>query len=485
MSHLARPKRRARGDSPISRALRPRDDVDLPSPIQTLPSDLLGEVFSYISFSARLKSVSFVCKRWRAAALKSVTRLVLHEHCVEEYVDAVIKLFPSLTALDLRIVPHLCPAALPPSVHWLGVCFSTFEELEYELEDLRLDDQRKKKAAAVEAEEDAEEAEEGAEAEDKDADADEDEDEEEDEEQEAEEEEAEEEESTDYGKYEVSVTKTVRLIARHTQLTSLSLRASGEDAGAAEKLLAPLRLPNLRHLTIYGSFEEYPALIAIAPALQTLKIIDITLEKFMGIKALMAPLVTINVPYHDTEEELAAFLAVARTLPNLKRVKPALTVDAKWNPLPPGPVVVLSSDFRVSERADWIKLRSMTHIDTLYLEAGAPLVDPLPPLPHLKALHLGDDEHLWSWPAVLPKCLSKMLHHCPSIKRVSMWLMAKPRDRLRELVALLVMHGVQEVVFCGAGKAPGWTVDDVGVLTTARAHGWLRVLRQWSTSGDY
>lgn len=40
--------------------------------IQALPTDVLALVFEYTPFLARLRALSFVCKRWRAAALRSI-----------------------------------------------------------------------------------------------------------------------------------------------------------------------------------------------------------------------------------------------------------------------------------------------------------------------------------------------------------------------------------------------------------------------------
>lgn len=66
-----------------------------PSAWATLPIDVIGLIMAYHTQYARIHALSCVCKRWRTAALRSVTKLRAVS-C-----DSAIALFPSLQSLAL------------------------------------------------------------------------------------------------------------------------------------------------------------------------------------------------------------------------------------------------------------------------------------------------------------------------------------------------------------------------------------------------
>ena len=70
-------------------------DTDPPSAWATLPIDVIGLIMAHHTQYARIHALSCVCKRWRTAALRSVTKLRAAS-C-----DNAIALFPSLRSLAL------------------------------------------------------------------------------------------------------------------------------------------------------------------------------------------------------------------------------------------------------------------------------------------------------------------------------------------------------------------------------------------------
>lgn len=74
----------------------------------TLPTDVLALIFAYAPTRARLRALSPVCKRWRAAALRSVSSLTFYRHHADTWdLRALHRLLPSLT--DLTIAEY-CPS---------------------------------------------------------------------------------------------------------------------------------------------------------------------------------------------------------------------------------------------------------------------------------------------------------------------------------------------------------------------------------------
>lgn len=70
--------------------------------IECLPRDLLCEIFSYAPQNAVLRAISPVCKRWRSAALASVTSFSFILATTDAAVlGAALALLPSLTDLEL------------------------------------------------------------------------------------------------------------------------------------------------------------------------------------------------------------------------------------------------------------------------------------------------------------------------------------------------------------------------------------------------
>lgn len=74
-----------------------------PMSINSLPLDVLAEIASYAPLRARLRSLSFINKRWRAAALRSVQELRFadSDRTAPLILPLLFGLFPSLTSLDL------------------------------------------------------------------------------------------------------------------------------------------------------------------------------------------------------------------------------------------------------------------------------------------------------------------------------------------------------------------------------------------------
>lgn len=78
------------------------------APATLLPTDVLTIIFAYAPTRARLRALSPVCKRWRVAALRSVTSLTFYRHHVDTWdLRALHRLLPSLT--DLTIAEY-CPS---------------------------------------------------------------------------------------------------------------------------------------------------------------------------------------------------------------------------------------------------------------------------------------------------------------------------------------------------------------------------------------
>lgn len=114
------PENPSRGSFPAlagSSLLTPPVSMVLSASFASLPLDLVVEIVSRAPFLARLRTLSFVCKRWRKACLRSVRKLRFRNHRVDSETPAdgsdittrfnsLVALFPSLDAL------HLCDEAL-------------------------------------------------------------------------------------------------------------------------------------------------------------------------------------------------------------------------------------------------------------------------------------------------------------------------------------------------------------------------------------
>lgn len=86
--------------------------------INALAFDALCQVVLYAPFSARLKAISLVCKRWRAAVLHSIKSISFFP-APADALSKLITLFPSLT--DVALPCAVSPSALPRSVQALTV----------------------------------------------------------------------------------------------------------------------------------------------------------------------------------------------------------------------------------------------------------------------------------------------------------------------------------------------------------------------------
>lgn len=84
--------------------------------IHAIAFDVLCQVVVYAPFAARLKAVSLVCKRWRAAVLHSIKSVSFFPVLADE-LSTLIQRFPSLTNVTLPCA--VAPSALPRSVQAL------------------------------------------------------------------------------------------------------------------------------------------------------------------------------------------------------------------------------------------------------------------------------------------------------------------------------------------------------------------------------
>lgn len=97
------------------------------SPVDELPIDVIALIAAQAPFLARLRTVSFVCKRWRVACLRSVRRFRLArsipaEPAHQQELDACVALFPSLTSVKLS--GHALVAALPTTLTAISLTLS-------------------------------------------------------------------------------------------------------------------------------------------------------------------------------------------------------------------------------------------------------------------------------------------------------------------------------------------------------------------------
>lgn len=88
-----------------------------------LPIDVLMLIFDRIRTRPLLRSVSLVSKRWRAAALRSVTMLGSHKasdrlrrHYIPSDFDRLSTLFPRLTTLTIALRGRIRGVTLPASL---------------------------------------------------------------------------------------------------------------------------------------------------------------------------------------------------------------------------------------------------------------------------------------------------------------------------------------------------------------------------------
>lgn len=77
---------------------RQKPSVENYSYISTLPIDILIEIFSFNNLHGRFRAISLVCKRWRIAALRSITSLYCNTPGPSP--NLVLPLLPSLTEFD-------------------------------------------------------------------------------------------------------------------------------------------------------------------------------------------------------------------------------------------------------------------------------------------------------------------------------------------------------------------------------------------------
>lgn len=110
-------------------SVRRREETDAPpggkklrnhaAPIDSLPLDVLCLILSSFPVRARLRCASRVCRRWRTAALRSVTSLTFAT-CAAANLGPLLQLFPSVTQLDVRRRTER-PAALPLTLRRLAL----------------------------------------------------------------------------------------------------------------------------------------------------------------------------------------------------------------------------------------------------------------------------------------------------------------------------------------------------------------------------
>lgn len=67
--------------------------------MERLPTELLVLIFDSLPFLARIRSISFICKRWRVAVLLSFKHITFSSSSTEEVLD--VSLFPMLSSVAL------------------------------------------------------------------------------------------------------------------------------------------------------------------------------------------------------------------------------------------------------------------------------------------------------------------------------------------------------------------------------------------------
>ena len=93
-------------------SMRPAAAVE-PTPVHMLPVDVLVYIIDYAPLHGRLCAISLVCKRWRLAAMRSITSIrgrmpgLSHTH-------QVLPLLPCLTDFDHPFASFTEPTVLPP-----------------------------------------------------------------------------------------------------------------------------------------------------------------------------------------------------------------------------------------------------------------------------------------------------------------------------------------------------------------------------------
>lgn len=101
----SRPAKQARSDAPAQSTLRPAS-------INDLPTDLLVLLFAFFPVRARMLAAAPVCRRWRAAAFRSITSVDLACINVAGFLPlpACLAHFPNLTELtfDDSITNNAC-----------------------------------------------------------------------------------------------------------------------------------------------------------------------------------------------------------------------------------------------------------------------------------------------------------------------------------------------------------------------------------------
>lgn len=100
-------------------AKRLRHDVRWASAIEAIPIEVLGLIFARFPLRARLRSVACVCKRWRTAALRTVTSFC-YTGAGGARLSDVLSLLPALTHIDVRGRSE-SPAALPSTLRSLDL----------------------------------------------------------------------------------------------------------------------------------------------------------------------------------------------------------------------------------------------------------------------------------------------------------------------------------------------------------------------------
>lgn len=103
--------------------------VDVTAPFASLPLDLVSLILGLAPPRPRRKALSLVCKRWRAAVLRSLSCLSLSQHCPPgiDVGDVLLRQLPRLTELSvLHLPPHT--VTLPTTVTKLNLHLTEGEQ---------------------------------------------------------------------------------------------------------------------------------------------------------------------------------------------------------------------------------------------------------------------------------------------------------------------------------------------------------------------
>lgn len=374
-----------------------------PAPLDALPLDVLVCITSLAPILARLRTLSFVSKRWRIACLRSIRHLRFAASNPTERAArfaSAVSLLPSLASLNLSDL-NLC--VTPPTsitelhVKLAGRAGLSLVHLEAEgqpnvfssylprLTKLNVELRRDPQDKATE-------------------------------------------------------TLVWPLLARHlSALTSLKLDQFIDKTSNLITQLANAPLPQMRDLTLQSwscTHQLLARILSNAPKLQSLRLIcGISLADLCTIQGnLLAPLRVLTLSPHCSLRRTQEQIQFLEALPNLR------TIITGSFPLPPSLRFRLSP-LGVSATLAPDDIPRYRHALRLQIKACAPPVAPLPPLPPYKVV-----ETARAPPAIAVAWALAIISAAHSVRHLDVALSTLPPDALRTAITQLVEASVQHCV---------------------------------------